>query len=204
MGNENSEPQAFNSPDKTLVQTPKPTDTLMTPEGRELLNPYKQFSFDSETSSGRRSSSRQSSNQQLFLLQPTSDYESFQRYINHLNRLIRHNLPFLKAKFGITSLQISAVLTNSVILPENLKKKFFDSRIAQTAVLVQFTRASERAVVTPSQLINEQELQNAEQEDSESEFVFIRKFQSVTQFVERVRSLDTVLENIESFSTEVR
>ena len=143
----------------------------------------------------------------MFLLQPTSDYESFQRYISHLNRLIRHNLPFLKAKFGITSLQISAVLTNSVILPDNLKKKLFDSRIAQTAVLVQFTRAGERAVVTPSQLINEQEILRSEverEEDSECEFVFIRKFQSVNEFVERVRSLDTVLENIESFSLEVR
>ena len=32
----------------------------------------------------------------------------------------------------------------------------------------------------------------------------IRKFRSVRDFVERVRSLDSVLQNIESYSNEVR
>ena len=39
---------------------------------------------------------------------------------------------------------------------------------------------------------------------AEAAFVFIRKFESVSNFMEKVRSLDTVLENIESFSSEVR
>ena len=39
---------------------------------------------------------------------------------------------------------------------------------------------------------------------AEAAFVFIRKFESVSHFMEKVRSLDTVLENIESFSSEVR
>ena len=39
---------------------------------------------------------------------------------------------------------------------------------------------------------------------AEAAFVFIRKFESVSNFMDKVRSLDTVLENIESFSSEVR
>ena len=34
--------------------------------------------------------------------------------------------------------------------------------------------------------------------------MFIRKFRTVNDFMDRVRSLDTVLENIESFSSEVK
>ena len=36
------------------------------------------------------------------------------------------------------------------------------------------------------------------------DYVFIRKFGTVTEFVSGVKSLDTVLENIASFSNEVR
>ena len=39
---------------------------------------------------------------------------------------------------------------------------------------------------------------------AEAAFVFIRMFESVSHFMEKVRSLDTVLENLESFSSEVR
>lgn len=38
----------------------------------------------------------------------------------------------------------------------------------------------------------------------EGEVINIRKFRSVTEFMERVRSLDNVLESIESFSSETR
>lgn len=69
-------------------------------------------------------------NHNLFLIQPTQSYESFMRYIRHLNRLIKMNLPFLKAKFGVTSLTITSVLTNSALLTEGMKKKFFDSNLA--------------------------------------------------------------------------
>lgn len=37
----------------------------------------------------------------------------------------------------------------------------------------------------------------------EAEFVFIRKFGSVSSFLERVRQLDNTLDNIESFTQEV-
>ena len=39
---------------------------------------------------------------------------------------------------------------------------------------------------------------------SGEDYVFIRKFGTVSEFITGVRSLDTVLENISSFSTEVR
>mmetsp|Transcript_45266 Transcript_45266/g.60098 ORF Transcript_45266/g.60098 Transcript_45266/m.60098 type:complete len:121 (-) Transcript_45266:844-1206(-) len=79
---------------------------------------------------------------QLYLLQPTHDYDSFCRYIAHLNSLIRHNLPFLKAKFGLATLSMQTVLPDNILLTETIKKKLFDTKIAQTAVLVQYTMTS--------------------------------------------------------------
>lgn len=37
---------------------------------------------------------------------------------------------------------------------------------------------------------------------SKADFVYIRKFHSVNDFMDRVRTLDTVLENIDSFCAE--
>lgn len=71
-----------------------------------------------------------------YLLDPQANYESFQRYISHLNHLIRKNLPFLTAMFGITSLTMSPVLTNNIFLTKGLKKKLFKTDLAQTQVLV--------------------------------------------------------------------
>lgn len=51
-------------------------------------------------------------------------------YIRHLNKLIKMNLPFLQAKFGVTSLTISSVLTNNMLLTEGMKKKLFDTNLA--------------------------------------------------------------------------
>ena len=78
-------------------------------------------------------------------MKPTQDYNSFCRYIAHLNSLIRHNLPFIKAKFGIATLTIQTVLPDHLLLTEGLKKKLFDTKIAQTAVLVQYTIEEESA-----------------------------------------------------------
>ncbi len=72
----------------------------------------------------------------LYLIKPLENFKSFQNYVAHLNKLIRHNLPFLKAKFGVTSLSIQIVLTNSAILSDSLKKKLFDTKLAQATVLV--------------------------------------------------------------------
>ena len=81
-----------------------------------------------ERSSTNYRKSRQSS--QLYLLQPTQDYDSFCRYIAHLNSLIKHNLPFIKAKFGLATLTIQTVLPDTIILTETLKKKLFDTKVA--------------------------------------------------------------------------
>ena len=72
----------------------------------------------------------------MFLIKPTKDFASFRAYVAHLNKLIRHNLPFLKAKFGLTTLSIQIVLTNSAILSDSMKKKLFDTKLGQAAVLV--------------------------------------------------------------------
>ena len=77
------------------------------------------------------------------MIQPTQDFASFERYIGHLNMLIRHNLPFLKAKFGLTTLSIETVLANNLLLTDSLKKKLFDTKVAQTAILVQYTMAGD-------------------------------------------------------------
>ena len=79
---------------------------------------------------------RTGSSHHLFLVQPTRDYETFERYIGHLNKLIQKQLPFLKAKFGITSLTISTVLPGNPIQLEALKRKLVNLKIAQAAVLV--------------------------------------------------------------------
>ena len=41
-------------------------------------------------------------------------------------------------------------------------------------------------------------------QNGNDDYVFIRKFGTVAEFVAGVKSLDTVLENIASFSAEVR
>ena len=45
-------------------------------------------------------------------------------------------MPFIKAKFGLATLTIQTVLPDTIILTEGLKKKLFDTKVAQTAVLV--------------------------------------------------------------------
>jgi len=83
-------------------------------------------------------------------------------------------------------------LADGGILTEGLKKKWFDKRVSKTTILVTFTT------------IDIEDVLGQAAEGEEGEVINIRKFRSVAQFMERVRSLDTVLENIESFSKEVR
>ena len=52
-------------------------------------------------------------------------------------------MPFLKAKFGLTTLSIETVLANNLLLTDSLKKKLFDTKVAQTAILVQYTMAGD-------------------------------------------------------------
>ena len=84
---------------------------------------------------------------QLYLIKPLENFQSFQNYVAHLNKLIRHNLPFLKAKFGVTSLSIQIVLSNSAILSDSLKKKLFDTKLGQATVLVQYTRTKDEPLM---------------------------------------------------------
>lgn len=118
----------------------------------------------------------------------------------------------MRAKFGIRSLFISTVLINNVYMPDGIKKKLFDTKIAQTTVLVEFTKSwvpeldeqpsTPRGTTLPT--IDDLAVSKQDSFSAEAAFVFIRKFESVSNFMEKVRSLDTVLENIESFSSEVR
>ena len=130
-----------------------------------------------------------------------------------MNKLIKQNLPFLRAKFGIRSLFISTVLINNNYMPDGIKKKLFDTKIASTTVLVEFTKSwvpdelneqpsTPRGTTLPT--IEDLAVSKQDSFSAEAAFVFIRMFESVSHFMEKVRSLDTVLENLESFSSEVR
>ena len=70
------------------------------------------------------------------LQQPTQSFESFEKYVGHLNMLLNRNMPFLKAKFGVTTITIMTALADGGILTEGLKKKLFDKRLAKTTILV--------------------------------------------------------------------
>ena len=83
-------------------------------------------------------------------------------------------------------------LADGGFLMERFKKKWFDKRVSNTTILVTFTTIDVGDVLGQAA------------EGEEGEVINIRKFRSVAQFMERVRSLDTVLENIESFSNQVR
>ena len=84
----------------------------------------------------RQDSSEDTSN---FLSHPTQNYESFIKYVDHLNAQLKKNMPFLRAKFGVTNITILMALSDGGILTEKLKKKFFDKKLAKTSILVQFT-----------------------------------------------------------------
>ena len=62
--------------------------------------------------------------------------------------------------------------------------------------MIQFTKSKEEGTPDPSKLLDDVEC-------TDSDFVFIRKFCSVSDFLQRVRTLDNVLETIESFTSEV-
>ena len=67
------------------------------------------------------------------------NYASFLRYVDHLNAQLNKNMPFLRAKFGVTTITIMTALADGGILTEKLKKKFFNRSLAKTSILVQFT-----------------------------------------------------------------
>ena len=69
-------------------------------------------------------------------MDPTASYESFLRYIANLNALLKRNLPFLKAKYGITTIQIMSTLKDGGILSKSIKKRWFERK---ATILVQFT-----------------------------------------------------------------
>lgn len=50
------------------------------------------------------------------------------------------------------------MLTNSVILSESMKKKLFDTKLAQAAVLVQYTRTIDQPIETPVEVPTEASL----------------------------------------------
>ena len=106
-------------------------------------------------------------------------------------------MPFLRAKFGVTTITIMTALADGGLLTEGLKKKFFDKKLAKTNILVQFT--------TERQDSDDNNMMAADAgEEEEEDMINIRKFHSVKVFMEGVSSLNTVLENIESFSNEIR
>ena len=78
------------------------------------------------------------------------------------------------------------MLTNNVLLPDGLKKKLFDTKMAQAAVLVQSTR---KPLSTPDHFIklpSEQSVSTIEgsfEAANDQDFVFIRKFCSVKDFI---------------------
>lgn len=94
-------------------------------------------------------------------------------------------MPFLRAKFNVTSIQVCIALNDGGILTDGLKKLMFDKRVSKTSILVQFTTIDKENIMG---------------EGSEEEIINIRKFRSVTEFMRRVKRLDSTLQSIESFS----
>ena len=131
-----------------------------------------------------------------FLSQPMQNYESFERYLAHLNKKLQENMPFLRAKFGVTAIEIMMALSDGGILTESLKKKWFDKGCSKTTILVQFTKVGEK--------LKEDDGDGLDDEWADTEMINIRKFRSVKKFMKRVDSLDTALNAIESFTDEVR
>ena len=82
-------------------------------------------------------------------------------------------MPFLTAKFDITTLTMSPVLANNLLLSDGMKKKLFNTKVAQTQVIVQFTKTQD-SCGTPNPV---------DDDFAEQEFVFIRKFYSVSEFL---------------------
>ena len=76
------------------------------------------------------------------------------------------------------------MLTNNVLLPDGLKKKLFDTKMAQAAVLVQSTRKS---ASTPDHFIKlpseKSTVESSSDVTDDQDFVFIRKFCSVKDFI---------------------
>ena len=99
-------------------------------------------------------------------------------------------------------MQICSVLSNNVLLSDYYKKKWFKTKVAQTSVLVEYTKSSESMQKDGNDISSSLDL-SEETPRNEEDFIFIRKFASVADFIKRVRTLDTVLENIESFSLSV-
>ncbi len=120
--------------------------------------------------------------QVLATADPTADILTFRMYLAKLNRLIKGNMPFLSATFKIAELSISIVLSGG-FLPDALKEAFFDCKVSKTSVIVQYTLIPEPGAKIDLDV---------------RELVKIRKFGSVTQFMDATRSLDDVLLNIQS------
>ena len=132
-----------------------------------------------------------------FLSQPTKNYESFIKYVDHLNAQLKKNMPFLRAKFGVTNITILMALSDGGILTEKLKKKFFDKKLSKTSILVQFTTEKQEDQQRNSG-------GNDDFDDEENEMINIRKFPSVKTFMKRISGLVSVLQSIEVFSSEIR
>jgi len=74
------------------------------------------------------------------LAEPLRNYEAFEKYLAHLNRQLSLNMPFLRAKFGVTTISIFVALKEGGLLPDNMRKVLFDKSLSKTTVLVQFTK----------------------------------------------------------------
>ena len=61
-------------------------------------------------------------------MNPKSSYKSFQRYIAHLNTLLKRNIAFLRAKYGISTIQIMSTIDEGGILSTRMKKRWFEKK----------------------------------------------------------------------------
>ena len=122
-------------------------------------------------------------------------------------------MPFLRAQYGVTTIQIYIALSDGGLLTEGMKKKWFDKGLSKTTILIQFTTAPivekvgkekeskvKEGAGAAAQLIDEEEDDGFEM----AEMINIRKFRSVKAFMERVSSLNDCLDNIEAFTRQVR
>ena len=85
--------------------------------------------------------SNQDDDDQIFTMNPTMNYESFKRYISYLNTLLKRNMPFFKAKFGLTDMQIMTSIGEGCVLRQKIKKKWFERK---ATILVQYTTENQK------------------------------------------------------------
>ena len=110
---------------------------LLSSQQTELQNPYARSGVSGGSGNLDESLDTNSLESDAAVLNsPLHNYETFERYIAHLNKQLQLNMPFLKAKFGVTAISIYVALKEGGILTDNMRRLWFAKGVSKTTVLV--------------------------------------------------------------------